>query len=194
MSVTMLNSSSISALLTANTDPQLYPRIYLMTLAGTALAYSTPANVQDVQDRMALVSMAWRDQQTQPGSKDKPALKALTIESHSINVIALAMQPNLLLVLEGAVGGWREKTNFKMTAERIGDEAYPRGKIENLMHRDSSTGEAIDDETDAERVKASRNLTILHFQRRKAEKLAQHLAKELGDFVLPEDTQYSRPF
>ncbi len=111
----------------------------VMSPNGTLLAYSTPANIKELRDQAALISMAWKDYEraisslhgadtTRPdgsakGAADK-SLETLTIEWDSNNLIVRALQPKLLLVLVGGVPPAR-KRDFKMTAEATGDPRSP---------------------------------------------------------------------
>lgn len=110
-----------------------------MSPNGTLLAYSTPANIKELRDQAALISMAWKDHEkaivsshdedasrTDGSSKatQNKLLETLTIEFDSNNLIIRAIQPMLLLVLVGGVPPTR-KGVFKMTAEATGDPRYP---------------------------------------------------------------------
>ncbi|KAF2654792.1 hypothetical protein K491DRAFT_768660 [Lophiostoma macrostomum CBS 122681] len=137
----MLNALKLSELLAKNVDPQLYPRMFVMSPNGTLMAYSTPVDIKDLRDQAALISMAWKEHETQhltarrqPSNPDDDAdpdtarppqgLETLTIEFQSNNIIVRAIQPKLLLVLVGGVPPSR-KISFKITAETYGDPRYP---------------------------------------------------------------------
>lgn len=130
----MLNALKLSELLAKNVDPQLYPRIFVMSPNGTLMAYSTPVDIKDLRDQAALISMAWKDQEKQLLSQqshqdsDHPSsssnLETLTIEFQQNNIIVRAIQPQLLLVLVGGVPPTRKAT-FKITPEVHGAPRYP---------------------------------------------------------------------
>lgn len=109
-----------------------------MSPNGTLLAYSTPANIKELRDQAALISMAWKDYEKAISSRQEDlsqtddsavgaqhkSLETLTIECDGNNLIVRAIQPKLLLVLVGGIPPGR-KRGFKMTAEATGDPRYP---------------------------------------------------------------------
>ncbi|KAF2635575.1 hypothetical protein P280DRAFT_473685 [Massarina eburnea CBS 473.64] len=137
----MLNALKLSELLAKNADPTLYPRIFVMSLSGTLMAYSTPVDIKELRDQAALVSMAWKEHTTHPNSAAQspnqeatptpnPRLETLTIETSTSNILIRAIQPSLLLILVGTVAPSRARaalTNpvFRVTAEAAGDGRYP---------------------------------------------------------------------
>lgn len=130
----MLNALKLSELLAKNVDPQLYPRIFVMSPNGTLMAYSTPVDIKDLRDQAALISMAWKDHEKQllsqksyqdsDNSSSSSPLETLTIEFQQNNIIVRAIQPQLLLVLVGGVPPTR-KASFKITPEIHGAPRYP---------------------------------------------------------------------
>ncbi|TKA79534.1 hypothetical protein B0A49_00379 [Cryomyces minteri] len=144
--VVMLNAKKLSELLSKNVDPKLFPRMFVMSPNGTLLAYSTPANVKELRDQAALISMAWKDyvamlEVAQYNSAAAAAaeddttlnppgrtLETLTIEFDNNNLIVRAIQPKLLLILVGGVPPHRRK-DFKMTPEAHGDARYPSAEL-----------------------------------------------------------------
>ncbi|KAF2801076.1 hypothetical protein K505DRAFT_331170 [Melanomma pulvis-pyrius CBS 109.77] len=132
----MLNALKLSELLAKNVDPQLYPRMFVMSPNGTLMAYSTPVDIKDLRDQAALISMAWKEHEaTFQAKHSKPSnqsefeesssiLETLTIEFQHNNIIIRAIQPKLLLVLVGGVPPSR-RTIFKVTTEAYGDPRYP---------------------------------------------------------------------
>ncbi|KAH7119634.1 hypothetical protein B0J11DRAFT_440047 [Dendryphion nanum] len=136
----MLNALKLSELLAKNVDPQLYPRMFVMSPNGTLMAYSTPVDIKDLRDQAALISMAWKDHEKQIHSKipsaesnnssSPPSLETLTIEFQQNNIIVRAIQPQLLLVLVGGVPPYR-KPIFKITPEVHGSPRYPPGDVTN---------------------------------------------------------------
>ena len=128
--------------------------------------------------------MAWREHEEQGrkareartttgDSHDQPdALKTLTIESDTYNIVARLVRPNLVLVLIGGVFPDRQN-KFKITAERGNDLPYPLGDAN------------IDLEAD--------DVTPLYLQRRKADKLAEFVEAEAKILSLPDDIQFSKP-
>ncbi|KKY14160.1 hypothetical protein UCDDS831_g08375 [Diplodia seriata] len=131
----MLNVKRLSDLLAKNVDPKLYPRMFVMSPNGTLLAYSTPANIKELRDQAALISMAWKEHELNihsgaddadhdgPSAQPKP-LETLTIEFDNNNLIVRAIQSKLLLVLVGGVPPARKHT-FKITPETQGGLRYP---------------------------------------------------------------------
>ncbi|KAF2205374.1 hypothetical protein GQ43DRAFT_428157 [Delitschia confertaspora ATCC 74209] len=137
----MINALKLSELLTKNVDPDLYPRMFVMSPNGTLLAYSTPVDIKELRDQAALISMAWKEQDAalqakaakgsiqseacqSSDSSTSSVLETLTIEFQHNNVIVRAIQPKLLLVLVGGVPPNR-KPIFKMTPEAYGGARYP---------------------------------------------------------------------
>lgn len=109
----------------------------VMSPNGTLMAYSTPVDIKELRDQAALISMAWKDQDNVRKNKptdlstdtqDIPPLETLTIETANNNIIVRAIQPNLLLVLVGAVPPSR-KEMFKITPEAHGDPRYPPAEV-----------------------------------------------------------------
>lgn len=106
-----------------------------MSPNGTLLAYSTPANIKELRDQAALISMAWKEHELNVHSEADDAdhddasspptpLETLTIEFDNNNLIVRAIQPKLLLVLVGGVPPGR-KQSFKITPETQGGPRYP---------------------------------------------------------------------
>ncbi|KAF2259510.1 hypothetical protein CC78DRAFT_67205 [Lojkania enalia] len=138
----MLNAVKLSELLAKNLDPQLYPRMFVMSPNGTLMAYSTPVDIKDLRDQAALISMAWKENEANlrakhakesnlDGSDDpsiSPSLETLTIEFQHNNIVVRAIQPSLLLVLVGGVPPSRKAT-FKITPEAHGDPRYPSTEL-----------------------------------------------------------------
>ncbi|KAF2676163.1 hypothetical protein K458DRAFT_424910 [Lentithecium fluviatile CBS 122367] len=133
----MLNAMKLSELLAKNIDPHLYPRIFIMSPNGTLMAYSTPVDIKELRDQAALISMAWKEQestrkqhasQREGGSEEPspppPPLETLTIETQRNNIIVRALQRSLLLVLVGGVPPKRGNV-FRITVEGKGDARYP---------------------------------------------------------------------
>lgn len=106
----------------------------VMSPNGTLMAYSTPVDIKDLRDQAALISMAWKEHETnflakkangpKGGSASQSGLETLTIEIQRNNIIVRAIQPTLLLVLIGGVPPSR-KAIFKITPEAYGDARYP---------------------------------------------------------------------
>jgi hypothetical protein len=101
------------------------------------MAYSTPVDIKDLRDQAALISMAWKEHETNylakrskqsedeaDTSRSPQGLETLTIEFQNNNIIVRAIQPKLLLVLVGGVPPLR-KANFKITPEAYGGQRYP---------------------------------------------------------------------
>jgi hypothetical protein len=118
----------------------------VMSPHATLLSYSSPENIKDLRDQAALISMLWREQESeikasqatsswpQPQSEfttvdesvvPDGALETLTIEFDHVNIIARAVQPRLLLVLVGGAAPNTNSTQFKITSEKRGESRYP---------------------------------------------------------------------
>lgn len=150
-----------------------------MSPNGTLIAYSASTDMKNVRDRAALVSMAWKEHAS---TKDSD-MRALTIETTSCNIIARSVQPALLLVIIGRTDA-RAAKQFYATPEFVGDDIYPHADYDNGLPPDSLlTG-----------TPSTPNNLLLEVQRRKLEVLVKYVSKDLGSFVMPEDSQYSRPF
>lgn len=121
----------------------LRPPSSIMTPNGSLIAYTTPADIRELRDQVALVSLSWKEQldlkasehdeldlpqgslRDAPKHLSKPdAIETLTIEFDKRNLIVRYLQPKLLLVLEGGVPPSR-KRELKITAEAPGDLRYP---------------------------------------------------------------------
>ncbi|KAK5145885.1 hypothetical protein BJ546DRAFT_353795 [Cryomyces antarcticus] len=144
--VVMLNAMKLGELLSRNVDPKLFPRMFIISPNGDLLAYSTPADVKELRDQAALISMAWKDHAAMleaaqykaaaaaaaedDATLDPPSrtLETLIIEFDNNNLIVRAVQPNLLLILVGGVPPHRKK-DFKMTPEAHGDARYPSAEL-----------------------------------------------------------------
>ncbi|OCK80925.1 hypothetical protein K432DRAFT_404290 [Lepidopterella palustris CBS 459.81] len=160
----MLNAKKLSELLAKNVDPQLYPRMFVMSPNGTLLAYSTPVDIKELRDQAALISMAWKEHEAalrakkvKGNAKDlletnqssssprDPLLETLTIEFEHNNIIVRAIQPKLLLILVGGVPPER-KASFKITPEAYGDPRYPSSEPSVIS---KSSGTVISSEEDS---------------------------------------------
>jgi hypothetical protein len=191
-----------------------------MSLNGTLVAYSTSANIKELRDQASLVSMVWKDHEatvasqslTADDSPDSNKLETLTIEFEQCNIIAKAVQPNLLIVLVGTVDPrQRRKANLKMTPERRIDPRYPSLELHETDEQSSASEDPIIDEepasnhnideTDAGKswqeprssISLSRrdkdsSLGLLNIQRKKLDALTKYLRAEFdaAGFVLPE--------
>jgi hypothetical protein len=135
----MFNAKYISEVLTRNCGELFCPRMFLMTPDGILLSYSTPADIKQLRDQAALVSMAWKNHdlmkdsaQKQPSVQsdieDKDArprpLTTMTIQTTHVNILVRAFQPQMLLVI---VCGLPDSVRqlFRITAEYMGDPRFP---------------------------------------------------------------------
>jgi hypothetical protein len=113
----------------------------LVTINSELLSYSAPQDIKSFRSETALLVKAWKeyDQQLmQENDRDEPSyenptgeiqdgeINVLTIEMPSGNIIARAIQPNLLLAVVGSVPP-RGDPDFTMKfyVEAKGDERYP---------------------------------------------------------------------
>ncbi|KAF2136019.1 uncharacterized protein K452DRAFT_238263 [Aplosporella prunicola CBS 121167] len=198
----MLNVKKLSDLLAKNVDPKLYPRMFVMSPNGTLLAYSTPANIKELRDQAALISMTWKEQEAKFDSPDGEAsssklLETLTIEFDNNNLIVRAIQPKLLLVLVGGVPPGR-KQSFKVTPEAQGDPRYPPAAEPSPSQPPSVIGspEAPSSASIAESHLSIREkdlkLGALHIQRKKIDSMTRFIRRdfERKGFVMPDDVSF----
>ncbi|KAF2870080.1 hypothetical protein BDV95DRAFT_496856 [Massariosphaeria phaeospora] len=203
----MLHARNVSELLARNVDPQLYPRMFIMSPNGTLMAYSTPTDIKDLRDQAAVISMAWKDHHSSatPQSSPKkdaaayaaaaaPAVETLTIEFQQNNVIVRAIQPNLLLVLVGSVPPATQGV-FKITAESKGDARYPPvevGEVEARVvepSRDGDEAVAAGDENAAPKQNAASSIHSTVSQKEKDVKIGVlHIQRKKIDAL----TEYMR--
>jgi len=121
--------------------PKLFPRWLVMSPNATLLAYTGPANIKELRDQAALVSILWKEAelkfkptQSHPSLSESTSssstviegcLETLTIETDKANIIVRAIQPRLLLVLVGGIPPRRKDHSFKVTPETRGSTRYP---------------------------------------------------------------------
>lgn len=161
------------------------------------MAYTLPANMKELRDQVALVSISWKEhlerkdnerfepQYTQGGPNEpskrmvRPdALETLTVEFDHRNLIVKYLQPKLLLVLEGGVPPGR-KRELKVTAEAPGDSRYPS---EDPSDRDNTMlGTSVGSKASTT-VSSTQRLSVLQIQRRKMEIMAETIKRELVGF------------
>lgn len=183
-----------------------------MTPNGSLMAYTLPANMKELRDQVAIISMSWKDHLELKDSQNyesqddleglnesskrimRPdALETLTIEFDNRNVIVKYLQPKLLLVLEGGVPPGRKRP-LKVTPEAPGEARYPpddqgdlmNGSMNNSVVMGSSVGSKASTTTSSA---SFRRMTVLHVQRRKMEIMAQTIKDELqkSGFQMPDD-------
>jgi hypothetical protein len=195
----MLNVRALNKLLTENVDNKVFVRWFIMTPNGSLMAYTLPANMKELRDQTALVSISWKEhlerkdsekfepqysQQAGPNDSSKrlirpDALETLTVEFDNRNVIVKYLQPKLLLVLEGGVPPGR-KRELKVTAEAPGDERYP-------FDDSVATGSDVVLSTSvgskaSTTVSSAQRVSVLQIQRRKMEKMTETIKRELSGF------------
>lgn len=156
------------------------------------MAYSQPTDVKQTRDQAAITTMLWREQSAKLADEDMTSsdssidpsslLKALTVEFETYNIIVRRIQSGLLLVLVGPASS-KPRSSFKMNAEKMEDPIYP-----NLTQLHGVESEDLVKATDGE-TKQGDNFTILHLQRMKADKLVEYIEAELGDYLMPDDSQ-----
>ncbi|KAF1350024.1 hypothetical protein BDV97DRAFT_352994 [Delphinella strobiligena] len=208
----MLNVRALNNLLSENADHKLFLRWFIMTPNGSLMAYTLPANMKELRDQVALVSISWKEhlerkdsenhepQHSEDGPNDSErriirpdALETLTIEFDNRNLIVKYLQPKLLLVLEGGVPPGRRKP-LHVTAEAPGDARYPpedgslsrNGSFTNAAALSSSVGSGAS--TTASQA-SYRRVSVLQIQRKKTEIMAQTIRNELqrSGFQMPDD-------
>ncbi|KAG9571663.1 hypothetical protein KCV04_g13638, partial [Aureobasidium melanogenum] len=197
----MLNVRALNKLLTENVDHKVFVRWFIMTPNGSLMAYTLPANMKELRDQVALVSISWKEHlerkdnerfepQYSQGGPNEPskrvvrpdALETLTVEFDNRNLIVKYLQPKLLLVLEGGVPPGR-KRELKVTAEAPGDSRYPP---EDSDHTDTMLGTSVGSKASTT-VSSTQRLSVLHIQRRKMEIMAETIKRELSGFEMPDD-------
>jgi len=156
------------------------------------MAYSQPTDVRQTRDRAAVTTMLWREQtakrfdgdlDSSQSSVGSDALKALTVEYKTHNIIVRRVQTGLLLVLVGPAVQ-HSMTTFKISAEGMDDPTYP-----DMSTAEGLAPENISDGPEGENEGKTSNFTALHLQRLKADKLVEYIGSRLGDYVMPDDTQ-----
>lgn len=170
-----------------------------MTPNGSLMAYTLPANMRELRDQVALVSISWKEQlerkdserfdpqYSQGGPNEPPkrvvrpdALETLTVEFDNRNLIVKYLQPKLLLVLEGGVPPGRKRP-LKVTAEAPGDPRYPADESSNSS--ESMLGTSVGSKASTTiSAASSQRLGVLQIQRRKTEIMAETIRRELSGF------------
>ncbi|KAF2398893.1 hypothetical protein EJ06DRAFT_496710 [Trichodelitschia bisporula] len=185
----MLNSKNLSKVLTRHVHPQLFPRWFLMSPNATLLAYSTPANIQELRDQATLIAMSWKEQyrlfrpdRSSVANGDVPdgCLETLTIELEDRNIIIRAIQPRILLVLVGNKPAAGSK-QFRLTPEtRVG------GSKAGTTFADGK--DKADEGDDGDEIRDVHN-DVLRVQRRELDAATEHIRRQLSSsgFVMPED-------
>lgn len=173
----------------------------IMTPNGSLMAYTLPANMKELRDQVALVSISWKEhlelkdnerfepQYTQGGPNEAPkrvvrsdALETLTIEFDNRNLIVKYLQPKLLLVLEGGVPPGRKRP-LNVTAEAPGDARYPADDVGSSERADTMLGTSVGSKASTTfSTASSQRLSVLQIQRRKTEIMAETIKRELAGF------------
>ena len=177
-----------------------------MTPNGSLMAYTLPANMKELRDQVALVSISWKEnlerkdsekfepQHSQGGPNEPPkrivrsdALETLTVEFDNRNLIIKYLQPKLLLVLEGGVPPGRKRP-LKVTAESPGDARYPSDEMSASGHSESVLGTSVGSKASITTSNASfQRASVLQIQRRKVEIMAEAIKQELSGFEVGHD-------
>lgn len=188
-----------------------------MTPNGSLIAYTLPANIKELRDQAALVSISWKENleaklasdDTSSHHSSEPsqrtlrddALETLTIEFDNRNLLIRYLQTKLLLVLEGGVPPGRKRP-LKVTAEAPGDPPYPSEQRPESPPR-STAGSANGDSKPSNQMLSSSvgsrastavssqsgRLSVLQVHRKKLDLLAKAIKDEFqsSGFVMPED-------
>ncbi|PNS21869.1 hypothetical protein CAC42_467 [Sphaceloma murrayae] len=130
----MINVKALNKLLTDNSDGKLIIRWFMMTPNGSLLAYTTPSDMRELRDQVALISMTWKEQLDvreeqadelgHPNRDRAPVMLTMTMEFENRNLLIRYLQSNLLLVLEGGVPPRRAR-QLQVTTEGPHDARYP---------------------------------------------------------------------
>ncbi|GAB7355357.1 hypothetical protein MBLNU459_g5883t1 [Dothideomycetes sp. NU459] len=207
----MLNVRALNTLLTENVDHKLFQRWFIMTPNGSLMAYTTPANMKELRDQVALVSISWKEnlekkdsenfepQHSQGGPNEPPkrvvrpdALETLTIEFDNRNLIVKHLQPKLLLVLEGGVPPGRKRT-LRVTAEAPGDPRYPPDEPTDpsvgTAHAPMLSSSVGSKASTTASAASFRRLSVLQIQRKKTEMMTRTIKEEFkrSEFLMPDD-------
>jgi len=187
----------------------------VMSPNGTLMAYSTPVDIKELRDQAALVSMAWKEQEShlaqqrsqQDVEDSQPPLETLTIETQHNNIIVRAIQRSLLLVLVGGVPPARRKV-FRITPEVKGSGRWPveigeggegRGKSATLSGDSPAAGGNAGTTLKAPSILSTMSQRekdvktgALHIQRKKLDALTDFIRKdfEAKGFVMPDDSNF----
>jgi hypothetical protein len=218
----MLNAKALSDLLSSNRDDRLCKRWYLMTPNGTLLAYSKPADINDLRKQAAMAAISWQEYQhhhqqqqhraaappddeeeggkirTDARAHDRPSplpfllLHTLTIETESSNIIMQSIQKHLLLVLEGGVAPRRAGFVKAVTAE--GEGGVRLLADGEAAGTSSSSSPPSSGNAAAASTKIAAN--VLKLQRKKLDALAEVIVQdfEKTGFRMPEDGSGSTLF
>ena len=162
-----------------------------MTPNGTVVAYSKPANIKQVRDQAAIVSMVLKDKLMDRIHASKTSisdtlpdyLRALIVELDSHAIIARPLQANLLLVLIGQTVNSLHR-QFKITLERTDDAQNQRISAE--------TPEAEAGDSEGSDQSEAALTSTLQLQRSKMDALVDHIHQGLDDLEMPEDV-YPKP-
>jgi len=171
-----------------------------MTPNGSLIAYTTPANIRELRDQVALVSMSWKEtletrtsEQATSGDSQS-VLETLTLEFDSRNLLVRYLQPRLLLVLEGGVPPGRKRP-LKTTAEGSGDARYPpddpadRTTEDDDVPGDKRSASVNSKASTAISSQAGGRLSILQIHRRKLDAMADAIRQDFDrlGFEMPDD-------
>jgi len=184
-----------------------------MTPNGSLMAYTLPANMKELRDQVALVSLTWKehlkskssgnaqsdDQPDSPIESDtrpvrQDAIETMTIEFDNRNIIVKHLQPKLLLVLEGGVPPGRRR-ELKVTVEAPGDARYPPAEEQHNGVQNGACNAALSSSSVGSRASTTasaaslRRVGLLAIQRKKTEIMAQAIRDELqkSGFQMPDD-------
>ena len=163
-----------------------------MSPNGSLVAYSTPANIKQVRDQAAFVSMilkdhvdaAEQDSTQDHGRGSFAAIRALTVEVDTYTIIARPAQANLLLVLAGRTTPNLHR-QFHITVEKDGDASIPQSSIDE-GHTANDVGAKLD-------MPLDEYTTALQMQRKKVDLLVEYIRDELKNISMPDDATYAKP-
>ncbi|GAB7355356.1 hypothetical protein MBLNU459_g5883t2 [Dothideomycetes sp. NU459] len=190
----MLNVRALNTLLTENVDHKLFQRWFIMTPNGSLMAYTTPANMKELRDQVALVSISWKEnlekkdsenfepQHSQGGPNEPPkrvvrpdALETLTIEFDN----------------RGVPPG--RKRTLRVTAEAPGDPRYPPDEPTDpsvgTAHAPMLSSSVGSKASTTASAASFRRLSVLQIQRKKTEMMTRTIKEEFkrSEFLMPDD-------
>ncbi|KAF4549792.1 Hypothetical protein D9617_20g028480 [Elsinoe fawcettii] len=207
----MIRVKAFNRLLTDNADGKLVRRWFMTTPNGSLLAYTSPTDMRELRDQVALISMTWKEQldlreddaeeEDRPATDD-PLIHTMSMELENRNVLVRYLQPNLLLILEGGVPP-RKPRQVQVTTEGPHDQRYPPhadGLIGSTATNGSATtnGKDSDDKASGSpsgfseastTMSVRRAKNVLDVHRRKLDAMTTIIRSELGKirFDMPAD-------
>ncbi|KAG8625368.1 hypothetical protein KVT40_007119 [Elsinoe batatas] len=149
----MIRVKAFTKLLSDNADGKLVRRWFMTTPNGSLLAYTSPTDIQELRDQVALISVTWKERldlreddmndedHHEPNEPNEPTMHTMTMEFENRNIVVRLLQPNLLLVLEGGVPP-RKPRQVQVTTEGPRDQRYPPHAV-SAMSKSVENGSTV---------------------------------------------------